>query len=148
LSYFQKEIIMSIAQNKAIMQRYFNEAWNQGNLSVLDEIVSADYLNHNPFVPGLPAGPEGLKPILAGFRAAFPDLHFTIDGQIAEEDKVVTRWTMRGTHQGEFMGIPATGKQVTAGGVQIERVAGGQIVEHWRQSDDMGLLQQLGVIPA
>lgn len=137
---------MSTVENKGIMRRYFEEGWNGGNLAVLDEIVAADYVNHNPFVPGLPAGPEGLKPILAGFRAAFPDLHFDIVGQVAEGDKVVTRWMMRGTHQGEFMGIPATGRMVAAGGVQIERIVDGRIVEHWRQSDDLGLLQQLGVV--
>ena len=135
-------------ENKLILQRYFDEAWNKGNLSVLDEIVSFDYVNHNPAIPGLPPGPAGLKPILAGFRAAFPDIHFTVEEQIAEEDTVVTRWTMCGTHQGEFMGIPATHKQVKASGIQIERLFAGKIVEHWRQSDDLGLLQQLGVAPS
>jgi steroid delta-isomerase-like uncharacterized protein len=138
---------MSI-ENKVVLQRYFEEAWNKGNLSVLDEIVSPDYVNHNPAIPGLPPGPAGLKPILAGFRAAFPDIHFTVEEQIAEGDTVVTRWTMCGTHQSEFMGIPATLKQVKATGIQIERLIAGKIVEHWRQSDDLGLLQQLGVAPA
>ena len=135
-------------ENKLILQRYFDEAWNKGNLSVLDEIVSLDYVNHNPAIPGLPPGPAGLKPILAGFRAAFPDIHFIVEAQIAEGDTVVTRWTMCGTHQGEFMGIPATHKQVKASGIQIERLVAGKIVEHWRQSDDLGLLQQLGVAPS
>lgn len=135
-------------ENKLILQRYFDEAWNKGNLTMLDEIVSPDYINHNPAIPGLPPGPAGLKPILAGFRAAFPDIHFTVEEQIAEGDTVVTRWTMCGTHQGEFMGIPATHKQVKVTGIQIERLVAGKIVEHWRQSDDLGLLQQLGVVPS
>jgi steroid delta-isomerase-like uncharacterized protein len=134
------------AENKALIQRYFEEAWNRGNLSVLDEIVAADYVNHNPIAPGLPPGPEGLKPIFSGMRAAFPDLHYTIEELIADGDKVVTRWAFRGTHEGELMGIPATGKQVNITGTQIERIVDGRIVEHWRQSDDLGMLQQLGVI--
>jgi steroid delta-isomerase-like uncharacterized protein len=136
------------AKNKELIQRYFEEAWNKGNLSVLDEIVAADYVNHNPFAPGLPPGPEGLKPIFSGLRAAFPDLHYTIEEQIADGDRVVTRWGFRGTHEGELMGIPATGKQVNITGTQIERIVDGKIVEHWRQSDDLGMLQQLGVIPS
>lgn len=132
--------------NRAILRRYFEQAWNNGDLAVLDEIVSPDYLNHNPAVPGLPAGVQGLKIIIGGFRAAFPDLRFTIEDQIAEGDKVVTRWTMLGTHRGEFMGIAATNKRVQVAGMQVERVVDGKIVEHWRQSDDLGLLQQLGVV--
>lgn len=133
--------------NKSILRRYFDEGWNKGRLEVLDEIVAANYVNHDPFVPGLPPGPEGLKPIFAGLRAAFADLHYTIEDMISDGDKVVTRWTMRGTHTGDLMGIPPTGKQVIIGGMQIERIADGKIVEHWRKSDELGLMQQLGVIP-
>jgi steroid delta-isomerase-like uncharacterized protein len=139
---------MSLDRNKTIIRRYFDEAWNQGRLDLLDEIIAPNYINHDPAVPGLPAGPQGLKPILAGFRAAFPDLHFTIEDLIAADDKVVTRWTMRGTHQGEFAGLAPTGQRVTTGGIQIERLVNGQIVEHWRKSDDLGLMQQLGAFPA
>lgn len=138
---------MDTERNKAILRRYFEEAWNKGRLEVLDEIVALNYVNHDPFVPGLPPGPEGLKPIFAGLRAAFSDLHYTLEDLVAEGDKVVTRWTMRGTHTGELMGIPATGRQVAVGGMQIERIVDGKIVEHWRKSDDMRLMQQLGVIP-
>jgi steroid delta-isomerase-like uncharacterized protein len=138
---------MNSESNKSVMRRYFEEAWNKGHLELLDELVAANYVNHNPFLPDLPPGPEGLKPIFIGFRAAFSDLNYTIEDLISEEDKVVTRWTMRGTHTGELMGIPPTGKQVTVGGMQVERIAEGKIVEHWRTSDDLGLLQQLGVTP-
>ena len=137
---------MRTEENKAILRRYFDEAWNKGRLDVLDEIVAPNYVNHDPAVPGLPAGPAGLKPILAGFRAGFPDLLFTIEDLLAEGDRVVTRWTMRGTHLGEFAGLPPTGRAVVTGGIQIERVSNGQIVEHWRKSDDLGLMQQLGAI--
>jgi steroid delta-isomerase-like uncharacterized protein len=139
---------MNTEPNKSILRRYFEEAWNKGRLDVLDEIVAPHYVNHDPAVPGLPDGPEGLKLIMAGFRAAFPDLRFTVEDLIAEDDRVVTRWTMRGTHLGEFAGLPPTGRQVISGGMQIERVLNGQIVEHWRKSDDLGLMQQLGAIPA
>jgi steroid delta-isomerase-like uncharacterized protein len=138
---------MSNEQNKALMRRYFEEAWNQGNLAVLNEIVAPHFTNHNPAIPGLPPGSDGLKPIFAAFRTAFPDLHFTIDDMISEDDKVVTRWTLQGTHQSEFMGIPPTGKRFVAGGIEIERIIDGKIVEHWLQADNMGLMQQLGVIP-
>jgi steroid delta-isomerase-like uncharacterized protein len=138
---------MSAEENKAILRRYFEEAWNQGHLAVLDELVAPTYVNHDPAVPGLPPGPAGLKPIIAGFRAAFPDLQITIDDQVAEGDKVATRYTMRGTNVGEFMGRPPTGRQISVGGMQIERVVDGQIVEHWRKSDDLGMMQQLGAVP-
>jgi steroid delta-isomerase-like uncharacterized protein len=139
---------MSTEANKSILRRYFEEAWNRGQLDVLDDIVAAHYVNHDPAVPGLPPGPDGLKAIMTGFRVAFPDLHFSIDDQIAEGDKVVTRWSMRGTHAGEFMGMPPSGKQIITVGMQIERVVDGQIVEHWRRSDDLGLMQQLGALAA
>jgi steroid delta-isomerase-like uncharacterized protein len=139
---------MSTAENKALLQRYFEEAWNKGNLSVLDEIIAPDYINHSPAIPGLPPGPDGLKPIMTAFRSAFPDLHFTVDDQIAEGDTVASRWTLTGTHLGEFMGVPATSKPISVTGMQIERIAGSQIAEHWRQSDDLGMMQQLGAIPA
>jgi steroid delta-isomerase-like uncharacterized protein len=139
---------MSTEANKSILRRYFEEAWNRNQLDVLDDIVADNYVNHDPAVPGLPPGPDGLKAIMAGFRAAFPDLHFSIEDQIADGDKVATRWTMRGTHVGEFMGVPPSGKQIITTGMQIERVVDGQIVEHWRKSDDLGLMQQLGALAA
>ena len=139
---------MSTDKNKIIMQRYFEQAWNLGNLAVLDELVAPNYINHNPAMPGLPPGPAGLKPIFTAFRQAFPDIYFTIEDQIAEGDLVVTRWTMRGTQQGELMGVPPTGKQVSVTGIETERLADGKIVEHWLNVDQLGMLQQLGVVPA
>jgi len=133
-------------KNKDLMARYFQEAWNEGRLDVLDELIAPDFVNHNPAIPGLPNGPEGVKPIMAGFRAGFPDLRFDIEDQIEEGDRVVTRFTARGTQTGEFMGIPPTGKRVEVGGIQIERIVDGKIVEHWRVSDDLGILTQLGVV--
>jgi steroid delta-isomerase-like uncharacterized protein len=139
---------MSVESNKAIMRRYFDEAWNQGKLDVLDELVAPTYVNHSPGMPGLPPGPQGLKPVFTLFLSAFPDLRYTIEDQVAEGDRVVTRYTMRGTHRGDFAGIAPTGRAVTVTGIQIERLENGQIMEHWRASDDLGLMQQLGRIPS
>src|SRR5512138_2754581 len=105
---------MSTETNKAIIRRFFEEAFDKGNLTVLDEIVAPDQVNGGPgALPGMPSGPEGSKMLITAYRSAFPDLHFTIDEQIAEGDTVVTRWTAQGTHNGEFASIPPTGKSAT-----------------------------------
>ena len=136
---------MSTEENKAIDRRFTEEVWNQGNLAVVDELMSADYDGHDP---AMPAGSEGLKQFVLMYRSAFPDVHLTIEDQIAEGDTVVSRWTARGTHKGELMGIPPTGKQVTVTGMNIERIANGKFVEGWSNYDTLGMLQQLGVVPA
>lgn len=134
-------------QNKLILRRFFEELFNQGNLAAADEIVSANYLNHNP-APGETPGRDGLTQFINYLRTAFRDLNFTIDDQVAEGDKVVTRWTSTGIHQGEFAGISATGKPVVITAINIHRVVDGQIQEGWLNWDALGLLQQLGVVPA
>ncbi len=134
-------------QNKLILRRFFEELFNQGNLAAADEIVSADYLNHNA-VPGETPGRAGLTQFITDLHSAFRDLNFSIDDQIAEDDKVVTRWNATGIHQGEFAGVPATGKPVVITAINIHRVVDGQIQEGWLNWDALGLLQQLGVIPA
>jgi predicted ester cyclase len=139
---------MSAEENKALVRRYFEQAWNQRDVRVLDELLAPGYVNHSPFAPGLPTGPEGVPLVIQALTAAFPDLRFTLEDQLAEGDTVVTRRTLRGTHRGELMGIAPTGKPVVVAGINIERVVGGRIVEHWRQSDELGLLQQLGAMPA
>ena len=134
--------------NKTVVRRFFEEVWNKGNLTVLNEIIAKDHVSSGPgTLPGLPAGPEGSKQLVTVYRNAFPDLHFTIDEQIAEGDKVVTRWTAHGTHQGELVGIPATGKSSTVTGISIDRVVNGKIAESWGIFDQFGMMQQLGVIP-
>ncbi|MBI3978014.1 MAG: ester cyclase [Chloroflexi bacterium] len=139
---------MSVEQNKAILRRIPEEVFNKGNLAIADEIFAADYVEHVPLPPGLPAGLEGLKQFVTIVRSAFPDFHYTIDDVIAEGDQVVFRLTARGTQQGEFMGIPPTGKQATWTEIHIGRAAGGKLVEHWANYDHLGMLQQLGVVPA
>ena len=134
--------------NKTVSRRFFDEVWNKGNLAVLDEIITKDHDNTGPgTLPGLPNGPEGSKQFVTTYRNAFPDVRFTIDDQIAEGDKVVTRWTAHGTHQGELQGIPATGKSTTVTGIAVNRLVNGKIAESWGIFDQFGMLQQLGVIP-
>ena len=133
-------------ENKAIARREIEEIWNQGQLDVIDEIFAADFVFHvlgNPDIQG----PEGYKQFVTMYRTAFPDLQFTIKDQIAEEDKVVIRWSTTGTHKGELMGIPPTGLPAPTPGITIGRYTGGKYVEAWACWDALGMLQQLGVIP-
>lgn len=137
-----------MSEQKKLMDRHFYEqAWNQGNLDVIDELTASDFVGHAT-PAGEIAGPDGVKQYIATMREAFPDVEFTIEDQIAEGDRVVTRWTASGTHQGEFAGIPPTGKQAEVSGIAITRVAGGKFVEGWTNWGVYGLLQQLGAIPA
>jgi steroid delta-isomerase-like uncharacterized protein len=133
-------------QNKMLMRRGIEEVWNKGHLAVVDELIADDFVGHWP--PDENHGPEGVKQYFATLRAAFPDIHFTVEDQIAEGDRVVTRWTARVTHSGSFRGIPPTGKSGVVTGITIIRVAGGKVVEGWTNKDDLGMLQQLGVLPA
>ena len=135
-------------ENKALFRRMFEEVINQGNISLIDELVAPDFVEHEELPPGIPPGREAVKQMFTMFRGAFPDLNATIDDVIAEGDKVVARSTWSGTHKGEFMGIPPTGKSVSFGVIDIVRIAGGKFVEHWGQMDNMSMMQQLGVIPA
>jgi steroid delta-isomerase-like uncharacterized protein len=137
---------MSTEQNKTLVRRLFEEIVNQKKLDMVRELVGANYVNHN--MPAPQSGPEGLKQVLGPFFAAFPDMHVTLEQVIAEGDRVSTCGVMRGTHKGDFMGIPATGKQITISYIDIWRVENNKLVENWVQLDMLGLMQQLGVIPA
>jgi predicted ester cyclase len=136
---------MSVEENTALIHRIV-EAVNRGELDVVDELFAADYVDHSR--PGLPPGPAGAKAFFALARAAFPDLSVTIAETIAEGDRVAVRGALRGTHRGDFMGIPPTGTRVTVSLIDINRIAGGKLVERWANQDDLGLLRQLGVLPA
>ncbi len=131
-------------QNKAVVRRFF-EAFNQKNPEICNEVVAADAVNHS--IP-IPPGREYWKQANRMFINAFPDGQQTVDDQVAEGDKVVTRWTVRGIHHGDFLNIPPTGKQVTFTGILIDRIVKGQIAERWGVLDLLGVMQQLGVIPA
>ena len=136
---------MSVEENKANDRRLIEEGWNQGNTAVFDELLAANYVAHDPTGPI--HGPEGFKQFYATYRTAFPDTHLAIEDQIAEGDKVTTRWTGTGTHQGPLMGIPPSGKHVTVTGITITRFADGKAVEAWFNFDALGMLQQIGAIP-
>lgn len=137
-----------LEKNKEIARRAMVEIFNQGRLEVVDELVSAGYVGHDTAMPESVLGPEGMKQSAAGYRSAFPDMKITIDEQIAEGDSVVTRWTARGTHDGELFGISPTGREATVTGITINRIADGKLVEARTNWDTLGLLQQLGAVPA
>jgi len=137
---------MSAEENKAMVRRLM-EVWNTGDVAVLDEVIAADAVSHDPSTPDMGAGPEGVKRLMTMYRAAFPDITFTVEDQVADGDMVATRWTSYGTHRAALMGIPPTGKSATVTGMQIDRFAGGKIAETWVNWDTMGLMRQLGVIP-
>ncbi len=132
--------------NSAIRLRY-HDAWNSGDTDALDSIMAPDVVNHSP-LQGQAAGVDGFKQALGWMRAGVPDLTITIDISVSEGDIVATRWTGSGTHTGPLMGIPPTGRTVTVSGIDMCRVAGGRIVEYWQELDTLGMLQQVGAIPA
>lgn len=125
---------MADEDGKALVRRYLEEAWNQGNVDALDEL----------FTPELAARQKAL---VAAFRTGFPDWHCVIDDFVVEGDKVANRWSAKATHTGNFYGIPATGRSVVVEGITIHQIADGRIVADWSQSDQMALMQQLGVVP-
>jgi steroid delta-isomerase-like uncharacterized protein len=124
----------------------FEEAFNQGNLALVEELLSSDHLAHCAF-SGAPNGPQGLKLLIVMFRTAFPDLHCVVEDEIREGDKFSARWTLRGTQQGPFMGNPPTGKQVSVPGLIYGRTVDGKVVEDWTLIDQMKILVQLGLVP-
>ena len=139
---------MAAEQNKALIVRFVEELFNRGNMGIVGEIFAPDFIEREQLPPGIPNDREGVKVLTSMLRSAFPDFKATIDDILAEGDKVVIRMTWSGTQKGEFMGIPATGKSVSFGVIDIIRIAGGKIVEHWGQMDAMRMMQQLGAIPA
>ncbi len=134
-------------ENEAAVRASFESA-SDGNLEALDAIISPDYVLHDPASPEGVRGIEGAKQLVAMYRSAFGGLQVTIERQITEGEYVATRFTARGTHSGEFQGVPATGREVTVAGICISRCRDGRIVEEWEVSDTLGALQQIGALPA
>lgn len=134
-------------ENKAIVRREAEEMFNRGNLDAADEIYAVDYVGHDPNSPEEIRGIEEAKQYAAMYREAFPDLEATIEDQVAEGDKVATRYTFRGTHQGELMGVAPSGNRVEVTGMVISRIEGGKIAEDRSDYDALGLMQQIGAIP-
>lgn len=134
-------------QNKATYTRFIQEVFNEGKLDAVEELLSPAYVLHDA-PPATPPGREGVKQIVTSFRNAFPDLRITIEEQVAEDDLVCSRTTTRGTHKGNIFGIAPTGKLVSMTGLTMVRIVGGRVMESWVKNDVIGLLSQLGAVPA
>jgi len=137
---------MSAEDNKATARRWYEEVFNTGNLDLIHELFAPNFVDHDPVNP-LP-GLEGVRQVVGMYRGAFPDLHIRVEDWVAEGEKVVTRFRAQGTHKGPLMGIPPTEKQVTVTGIDMLGFEHGKISEHWGNRDDLGMLQQLGAVPA
>lgn len=137
---------MSVEQSRQLITRYFEEVWNQGQLDVLDEIMAPDYVNHSPSTPNSRPGPEDLKPIVRAMRDGIPDLHYQILDTVITPDKVAVHLKVTGTHNGTLFGIAPTGRKVDVHQMQIEWIRNGRIWRHWRVTDELALMRQLGVV--
>lgn len=137
---------LMLEQNREIARRLTEEVW-RGKLDVIDDLLADGYTDHDPS-PGQGQGIEGYREMVRYFYSALPDLRATNEDVIVEGDRVVARWTATGTHRGDLMGIAPTGRGVTLKGIDILRISGGRIVERWGEFDALGLLQQLGAVPA
>ena len=137
----------STKDNETLVGRYFNEVMNQKKLAVIDEIAAPNIIFRIPTLPEPVFGTQGFQQFVTGLHNAFPDIHFTVEREIADADRVAARWTITGTHRGTFLGIPPTGRQMHDQGVDLFRVAGNKIAEVWVNENDLGLMQQLGAIP-
>lgn len=135
------------SKTKEIAARFTEDLWDQGNLNVVDELLTANFVDHDP-VQEQASGPEGYKQMVGAFRTAFPDLRVRNEDVIEAGNKLVARWTAHGTHTGQLMQIPPTGKKVSLKGIDIFRIENDKIVERWGEFDALGMLSQLGVIPS
>jgi steroid delta-isomerase-like uncharacterized protein len=134
---------MTMEENKAITRRFLDEVANAGNIAVLDELYAPDFIDHS-VPPGVPGTTEAAKGFWMMFRGAFPDLHYTLEDEVADGDRVAQRFTAHGTMRGDFQGMPASGKEATWSEIHIIRFADGKVVEHWGVVDQLGMLAQLG----
>jgi steroid delta-isomerase-like uncharacterized protein len=135
-------------ENKALVRRELEEIFNEGKLDLADDLLASDYVVHDSALPEPVRGIEGFKQLRASYHNASSDIRTTIDDMIAQDDKVVTRWTTRGTHdKGEMLGVPPTGKQIEVTGITVNRISEDKIAEDWTVWDSLGLLRQLGAVP-
>jgi hypothetical protein len=137
----------SVARNIATLRRYFEEAWNLGRVDVLDELMAPDYLNHSASIPDPRPGPADLKPIVAAMRRGIPDLHYEILDLVATASKCAVYLRVTGTHTGELFGIAPSGRRIDVRQMQIEWLREGRIWQHWRVTDELSLMRQIGVVP-
>ncbi|MBI3943188.1 MAG: ester cyclase [Chloroflexi bacterium] len=138
---------MSPQDNQGTVLQYAQEVWNNNNLGAIEKYIAADYVRHDPGIPLQIRGPEGIRGLVPLYRNAFPDMRFTPEVLVAGEDKVAVLWRVQGTHQGDLMGIPATGKSVEITAMEIFRLADGKIAEQWVAVDNLGMLQQVDAVP-
>lgn len=138
---------MSTQANKAAVRRLIEEVINQGRLETIDSLVAPDFVEHEELPPGVPDGVEGMKYYFEGWRQGFPDGRVTIEVEVAEDDLVTAYSIWRGTHTGDFLGMPPSGRPVEYKVIDIVRFANGQIVEHWAVADTLTMFQQMGVVP-
>ena len=127
-----------------LARRFYEDVMNRGDLAAIDEMLTADFVDHEEGPPGTPEGIEGVKFFVTTFREAFPDLQVTIEDTIESGDRLAIRATMRGTHDGELMGVPPSGRRVELGMIDIVRVEGDRVAEHWGATDNLSLMQQSG----
>lgn len=139
---------MSVESNKQLVRRWYEEVLSAKNTALIPDLFSSSYTHHEEIVPGgWPRGTAGAEALAHTYHTASSDIHYTVEDQIVEGDRVVTRWTARGTHTGNFLNAPGSGRQYTITGISIERIDNGKIVETWSNWDLMGLMVQLGLAP-
>lgn len=139
---------MSVQEGeKRELVRRYTDAWNEGDLEAVEGIVTEDYVLHDPALFRMPPGPAGVKQAIRVFRNAFPDATFEIDDMLVDGDAVAVRWTVSGTHEGEFFGVEPTGTEFAFEGFELDRLRGDRVAETWTVYDALGLLQQLEVLP-
>lgn len=136
-----------LAKNEQIVRAYFEEVWNKGNLDLLDSLMGPEYINHTPSVSSGKNGVAELKPIIAAFRTAFPDLHFSIEDLVVTKTKVVARVKMSGTQRDSLFDLPPTNRMVVVNQINIEEIRDGKLVDHWRVTDELEVMKQLGFLP-
>lgn len=133
---------------RALFQRYFDEGTNKGDLSVIDDVFAPNYVHHDPANPDSIGGVDDVRFHIGALRGAFPDIAFHVEDMLVDGDKIVVRWYAHVTHLGDYFGIPPTGKEATITGMNTWHLGGGKAIEGWVNRDDLGLLQQLGIIPS
>ncbi len=142
-----KANVLTAEQNKEMVQKTVEEIWNKGNLNLIEDLVSDDFVIHLSRPDEEIRGPENIKQFYSELHKAFPDIHFKIIDQVAEDNKVVTHWSATGTHKADYKGIPATGNKISFTAMDIDKISDGKFVECWTNTDDLTLMQQLGVVP-
>jgi steroid delta-isomerase-like uncharacterized protein len=138
---------MAAEENKVIARRWAEEVWSKGHFGLIEELVAPEYVAHDPANPEEVRSPEGLRRYIEAFRSAFPNMQLSVEDQVAEGEKVLTRWTARGTHRGDFFDIAPSGKRLEMVGMSMDHFSGGRFVESWENYDALGMMQQIGAVP-